>query len=227
VLRYIKEIGKDRTILLSTHNLAEVEESCARAIIVRKGRVVADGPLDEIRAKTGGVRYVVTIDDSATDAGKKAPTAEELISALRSVPGVDNVRDLPSDEKAHKIELIGPMGGDLRKEISRLLTQKGWTLLELRRDSKSLEAVFRDLTRGDERLDRGDAWAEAHGGARDEDDEGDEEEEDEEEAKPAQKAQSKDDEDEDDGDDDGEDEEDDDEDDEDDEDDKSKDKGKG
>jgi ABC-2 type transport system ATP-binding protein len=56
VIRYIKEIGKDRTVLLSTHNLSEVEEACARAIIVSKGKVVADGPLDEIRAKTGSTR---------------------------------------------------------------------------------------------------------------------------------------------------------------------------
>src|SRR5678816_998673 len=63
VLRYIKEIGKDRTILLSTHNLAEVEEACARAIIVSKGRVVADGPIENIRSQTGRVRYVVTIHE--------------------------------------------------------------------------------------------------------------------------------------------------------------------
>ena len=57
--------AKDRTVLLSTHNLAEVEAACARAIIVRKGRVVADGPLDEIRAESGKVRYVVWIQESA------------------------------------------------------------------------------------------------------------------------------------------------------------------
>jgi ABC-2 type transport system ATP-binding protein len=230
VLRYIKEIGKDRTILLSTHNLAEVEESCARAIIVSKGRVVADGPLEEIRAKAGGVRYVVTIDETHAEAGRKAPTADELIGAPRTIPGVDNVRELPTDESTHKIELAGPLGGDLRKDISRLLVQKGWTLLELRRDSQSLETVFRDLTRGDERADRGDAWADAHGQkGRDEDeeegnDEEEEEDEEEEDEKPSQKASAKDEEenDDDDEDDEGEDEDDDDED-----EDESKDKGKG
>src|SRR5204863_4328095 len=83
VLKYIKEIGKDRTILLSTHNLGEVEEACARAIIVSKGRVVADGPLDEIRAKTGRVRYVVTIDEKRAEAGGKAPAAKEVDEALQ------------------------------------------------------------------------------------------------------------------------------------------------
>src|SRR4029077_18274610 len=63
VVRYIKEIGKERTILLSTHNLSEVESACERTIFVQKERVVADGPLDEIRAKSGKVRYVVTIHE--------------------------------------------------------------------------------------------------------------------------------------------------------------------
>src|ERR1700681_2303090 len=62
-LRYIKEIGKDRTILLSTHNLSEVEYACARAIIVSKGRVVADRPLDEIRGRSHKVRYIVGVDE--------------------------------------------------------------------------------------------------------------------------------------------------------------------
>jgi ABC-2 type transport system ATP-binding protein len=171
VLRYIKEIGKDRTILLSTHNLAEVEEACARAIIVSKGRVVADGPLDDIRSKTGRIRYVVTIDEKNAEMGKKAPSVAEVQSALGAMSGVRSTSELPTDEKAHKVELIGPQDSDLRAEIFRLVVQKGWTLLELRRDAQSLDAVFRDLTRGDERADRGEAWAAAHATAADEEEE--------------------------------------------------------
>src|SRR3954467_15950103 len=63
VIRYIKEIGKERTVLLSTHNLAEVESACARAIIVSKGRIVADGPLDEIRARSGKIQYTISINE--------------------------------------------------------------------------------------------------------------------------------------------------------------------
>src|SRR6185295_2507924 len=75
VIRYIKEIGKERTVLLSTHNLNEVETACARAIIVSKGRVVADGALEEIRAKSGKVRYVVTVHEK--DVFKGAPGYRE------------------------------------------------------------------------------------------------------------------------------------------------------
>src|SRR5690606_29207656 len=70
VIRYIQEIGRERTVLLSTHNLNEAEEACGRAIIVSKGRVVADGALEDIRARTGSVRYIVTIDEQSAEGGK-------------------------------------------------------------------------------------------------------------------------------------------------------------
>jgi ABC-2 type transport system ATP-binding protein len=168
VIRYIQEIGKDRTILLSTHNLQEAEDACARAIIVSKGRVVADGALEEIRARTGAVRYVVTVDQ---DSGGNA---QQLQDALAALSGVKTVRELTSEDSERRIELSGAQDGDLRADIFRLMVDKGWTLLELRRDAQSLDAVFRDLTRGDEALDRGRAWDQG-------DDEGDEEPEDDEE----------------------------------------------
>src|SRR5688572_20578879 len=162
-LNYLKQIGKDRTILLSTHNLSEVEAACARAIIVSKGRVVADGPLDEIRAKSGKVRYVVTIHEKRVfegegrsgDKARKAPSAQEVQEALQGLPGVTLVSELPTDDRAHSFQLMGALGGDIRPEIFQLIVQKGWLLLELRRDSQTLEDVFKTLTKGDERKDRG------------------------------------------------------------------------
>jgi ABC-2 type transport system ATP-binding protein len=155
VLKYIKEIGKDRTILLSTHNLAEVEEACARAIIVSKGRVVADGALDDIRSQTGAVRYLVTVDERCAEGGNSAPSMQEVSAALAALKGAQKVRDLPTDDTEHKFELAGAHDSDLRAEIFRLMVAKNWTLLELRREAQSLDVVFRELTRGDERADRG------------------------------------------------------------------------
>jgi ABC-2 type transport system ATP-binding protein len=209
VLKYIKEIGKDRTILLSTHNLAEVEEACARAIIVSKGRVVADGPIDDIRSRTGSVRYVVTIDEKRAEAGNKPPTVAQALDALE-IGGVKAVRELPTDESAHKFELSGSQDTDLRAEIFRLIVAKGWTLLELRREAQSLDAVFRDLTRSDERLDRGrpildedeDEEETAARDEADEDDDDDDDDDDEEAAEDKSAAADDDDDDEDDDDDD-------------------------
>lgn len=159
-LEYLKQIGEDRTVMLSTHNLAEVEAACARAIIVRKGRVVADGPLDEIRAKSGKVRYVVTVHEQkvlelAGSSSRKPPTAQEVQDALTGLPGVTGVTELPTDDRAHSFQLSGALGSDVRPELFALIVQKGWLLLEMRRDSQSLEDVFKNLTKGDERRDRG------------------------------------------------------------------------
>src|SRR5262249_25129120 len=158
VLRYIREIGKDRTILLSTHNLSEVENACARAIIVSKGRVVADGPLDEIRGRSQKVRYVVMVDEQHTLEGtegyragaRKAPPAQEVEAALAGLPKVGAVTELPTDDKAHRFEFSSSSTADIRPDIFKLMVQKGWILLELRRDAQSLEDVFKTLTRGDE-----------------------------------------------------------------------------
>lgn len=156
VIRYIKQIGKERTVLLSTHNLGEVETACARAIIVSKGRVVADGPLDDIRAKSNKVRYVVMVhEQKAFEAGRKPPTAQEVQEALSRLPGAGNVIEMPTDDKAHHFQFMGASGSDIRPELFALIVQKGWLLLEMRRDAQTLEDVFKVLTKGDERKDRG------------------------------------------------------------------------
>jgi ABC-2 type transport system ATP-binding protein len=172
-LDYLKQIGQERTVLLSTHNLAEVEASCARAIIVSRGRIVADGPLDEIRAKSGRVRYVVAIQESAGETpyrGRGAPPKKgEVEDALGKVEGVKKMDELPTDDRAHAYEVTSEQEVDLRPEIFKLIVDKGWVLLELHRDAQTLEDVFRSLTIGDERRNRSLAAA-------DEDEDEDEEE---------------------------------------------------
>lgn len=161
LLKYIKQIGKDRTILLSTHNLNEVEEACARAIIVSKGRVVADGNLDDIRGRSGAVRYTVSVDEKVALGSAKPPSAEAVRDALAALKGAQTVNEKPSDDQAHRFELVGTHDADLRGDIFRLAVDKSWTLLELQRDALSLDSVFRDLTRSDERADRGAGWVES------------------------------------------------------------------
>jgi ABC-2 type transport system ATP-binding protein len=158
-LDYLKQIGKDRTVLLSTHNLSEVEAACARAIIISRGRIVADGPIDEIRAKSGKVRrYVVEIQENAGDQPYRGtgtlPKQKDVADALGALKGVKKVTELPTDERAHGYELTSDQAHDLRPEIFRLVADKGWVLLELHRDTQKLEDVFRDLTIGDERRTR-------------------------------------------------------------------------
>ena len=185
-LDYLKQIGKDRTVLLSTHNLKEVETACARAIIVSRGRVVADGSLDEIRGKSGRVRYVVEVQESGGNQPYRGtgafPRANEVTSLLSSIKGAARVNELPTDERAHAFELTSERDTDLRAEIFRAIADKGWVLLELHRDTQTLEDVFRHLTIGDERRNRHVGKGEPPPVADDDEDEEDEDDEDEDEA---------------------------------------------
>ncbi len=177
-LDYLKQIGQERTVLLSTHNLSEVEAACARAIIVSRGRIVADGPLDEIRAKSGRVRYVVTIQETAGSGayrGRGAPPKKgEVEDALGKLDGVKKMSELPTDERAHAYEVVSEQDVDLRPDLFKLIADKGWVMLELHRDAQTLEDVFRNLTIGDERRNR---HLSAEGTPQQDDDDSEEEEE--------------------------------------------------
>jgi ABC-2 type transport system ATP-binding protein len=154
-LEYLKQIGKERTVLLSTHNLNEVEQACARAIIISKGRIVADGPLEEIRAKSGKVRYVVSVQEPGDNyRGKSSPKKVEVENALRSVKGIAKVASVPTDDRAFHYELAADKDTDLRPEIFQMVVEKGWVLLELHKDTQTLEDVFRHLTVGEARRNR-------------------------------------------------------------------------
>ena len=192
-LEYLKQIGKERTVLLSTHNLAEVEAACARAIIVSRGRIVADGAIDEIRAKSGKVRrYTISILEAGVDgeSGKASPKAAEVEAMLRGVPGVKTVAIVPSDEKSKTYEITTERTTDLRPELFRLIVDKGWVLLELHKDTQKLEDVFRDLTIGEERRNRvvGGGGRKAAPPPREEEDDEDEDDEDDEDGEDEEKS---------------------------------------
>lgn len=163
VIEYIRRVGKDRTIMLSTHNLNEVEQACARVIIVSKGRIVADGSIDEVRARGGRVSYLVDIDaKQAVELGKnyrqslQAPqSASQVEQALEDIDGVLSVSERPNLGDSYKFELKGTKDTDLRSEIYSLCVQKGWLLHSLERRLPSLDDVFKLLTRGDEAGARG------------------------------------------------------------------------
>ena len=150
-LEYLKRIGQERTVMLSTHNLNEVETACARAIIVSRGRVVADGALADIRAKSGAVRTTVTVGAQSLAGG--GVSEAEVKAALAGVTGATAVNALPA-EGSFRFDVTSAQDVDLRADLFRLAVAKGWLLLELAREAQALEDVFRDLTLGDERKNR-------------------------------------------------------------------------
>ena len=105
------------------------------------------------------------------------PKKAEVEEAFGKLAGVKKVGELPTDDHAHQYELVSEQEVDLRPEVFQCAVEKGWVLLELHRDTQSLEDVFRNLTIGDERRNR--HLSAAAGGARPSDDDDDEDGDDE------------------------------------------------
>jgi ABC-2 type transport system ATP-binding protein len=169
----IRQLGKERTVILSTHNLAEVQVTCQRVLIVSKGRIVAD---DTPQALTSRGRNRYTIVVKKPEKGYRDASARDAFAKVR---GVDAVRVLDAEEGEVKLEVLPTGKDDLRAELFKAAVDGGLTLLELRQHAQNLEQIFRDLTlTGPEAAD-------------------DDEEEEEEEAKPSSTKAADDDEDED------------------------------
>jgi ABC-2 type transport system ATP-binding protein len=133
----IKELAGDHTIILSTHILPEVSQTCQRVVIINKGHVVAVDTPDNLTARLRGSETMyVQVDASGADA---APV-------LRRVPGVTRVSEADRRERVVGFEVESERGQDVRRELARALVNGGWGLLELRPLRMSLEEIFLSLT---------------------------------------------------------------------------------
>ena len=139
----IKEVGREKTVILSTHILPEVQATCSRVVIIGRGKVVADGTPDELRARERGGRYRVVV------AANGVP-ADAIRTRLGSISGVSSCKSTAGEDGAHSFTIDAETAEDLRKSLFRAAVDNRWTLLELVRESASLEDVFRSLTTGEE-----------------------------------------------------------------------------
>jgi ABC-type multidrug transport system, ATPase component len=139
----IKEVGKEKTVILSTHILPEVQATCSRVLIVNGGKLVADGTPDELRAREKATRYRLVIEANGA-------TAEAVKDKVAGVAGVAQCLKVAGENGAHTFAIDGDAKNDLRKLLYRAAVDNKWTLLELTRQSASLEDVFRNLTTGEE-----------------------------------------------------------------------------
>jgi len=134
VRNLIQEIGKERTVLLSTHILSEAQQVCDRVLIINKGRIVTEDTPQRLQGRlTGAQRVILKI-------GGDADGIEKL---LDKIPGVARV----SNDSEGEFELETAPGQDARSEIARAIVEGGYDLLEMRPVGLSLEDVFLELTR--------------------------------------------------------------------------------
>lgn len=132
----IREIGKEKTVILSTHILPEVEATCDRILIINKGRIVADGTAENLRRQAEGQEILkVRIEDA---------TLEQIMSALKGIKSVKNVEVL--DKNLNRFEVQSKPGLYSSRDIFKLCVDKGWILSELTPIETRLEDIFRNLT---------------------------------------------------------------------------------
>nr|WP_319397926.1 ATP-binding cassette domain-containing protein [uncultured Carboxylicivirga sp.] len=132
----IKEIGKEKTVILSSHILAEVEATCDRVLIINKGKIVADGTPESLRKKAQGKEILKV--------GVNSPDRNQVFSALQQIPEVDVVSFL-DDHKLFEIE--SHVGMSSVESIFKMCVANGWFLTQLTPVEKNLEDVFRELTK--------------------------------------------------------------------------------
>jgi ABC-2 type transport system ATP-binding protein len=133
----IKELAGDHTIILSTHILPEVSQTCQRVVIINKGRVVAVDTPDNLTARVRGSETMyVQVDTGGADGA----------TALSGVAGVTRVAVADTHGAATGFEVESERGRDIRRELAAAVVGHGWGLLELRPMRMSLEDVFLQLT---------------------------------------------------------------------------------
>jgi ABC-2 type transport system ATP-binding protein len=137
VRELIRQIGKERTVLLSTHLLYEAQNICDRVLIIDKGKIVAEDTTENLQARLVGAERVIVRVRGEAD--------KELASAIREVKGVRGV-ELKEDGV---VEFEFASGKDLRPEVAKQVIKSGYDLLELRPLGMSLEEIFLELTSPD------------------------------------------------------------------------------
>jgi ABC-2 type transport system ATP-binding protein len=146
----IKEIGQEKTVILSTHILPEVQATCSRILIITGGKLVADGTPDALRARERGARYRVTVHPNGATLRSPELSQEAIRKSLASIGGVNSCEAIPGEDGAFSFGIGSTADGDLRPKLFRTVVENNWTLLELGRESASLEDVFRHLTTQDD-----------------------------------------------------------------------------
>lgn len=132
IRQLIKDLGREKTVILSTHILGEVEAVCDRAIIINKGKLVADAPIQALKQQFGG-QSIVTVE-----------FAEKVNKAqLAQLQHVHSVKDVGGN----KWQLVSDAARDIRADVFGFAVANKLTLLELHKETFSVEDVFQQLTR--------------------------------------------------------------------------------
>jgi ABC-2 type transport system ATP-binding protein len=134
----VRELGKEKTVVLCTHILPEVEATCGRVLIINGGKIVADGSPTELQSSFQGKEQIYL--EIKTD-------SKDVQTKLTKLQNVEKVKRISSDRDGIKrLTVECTQGKDLREQLFRMAVENNWVLLEMRKEQASLEDVFRQLT---------------------------------------------------------------------------------
>lgn len=135
----IRKIGREKTIILSTHILSEAEATCDRIAIIHQGKIVADGSTQSIKQSAGRERTIyITLDNADFDV---------VLHKLEAIEGIVRMEELVHpDSNFLDIKISVQSDADIRKDIYQIIRQADWLLLEFRQETQTLEHIFRELT---------------------------------------------------------------------------------
>ena len=140
----IRQIGREKTVILSTHILPEVEATCSRVLIINEGRIVADGTTEELTRMSAG--------RATTRAHRARPRRPRSSRSCAASTGSSRCASWTAARPgASRWEVVSPADADIEAKLFHLAVESGWVLTELHTASLSLEQVFLRLTTGEKR----------------------------------------------------------------------------
>ncbi len=134
----IRQIGKEKTIILSTHILSEAEATCDRVVIINQGRIVADGSMETLKQSASG-EYLINLSLENAD-------TEAVQKELGSMEGIVNISSVQEDGGSLRVRITCQSFSDLRGSLYKKIKQTEWILLEFYQETHSLEKIFQKLT---------------------------------------------------------------------------------
>jgi ABC-2 type transport system ATP-binding protein len=138
----IRQLGRAKTVILSTHILSEVQATCDRVVIINDGKIVADGTPAQLQQEFRGAEAIslelkANVQNAMTD----------IFPKLKGLPHVESVEYVGGMDGIHKFSVLAAKGSDIRESLFRQAVNEQWVLLELSRKVTSLEEVFHKLTK--------------------------------------------------------------------------------
>jgi len=135
----IKNIGMEKTVLLSTHILSEAEATCDRVIIIDQGKIVADADIDALKQSVGG-EYIINIT-------LKNAAIEEVEREFKPVDWITGIKTMDEDKTVLRAKVTCNASRDIREDLYKMIKNRDWILLEFHQEARSLEKIFMELTR--------------------------------------------------------------------------------